>query len=1404
MSKKAFVATLATPEAPAPVRVSPEAPMDLPEREPKNLWLMVAIPALVVGLVGTIVMLYVTGVRSLSTGFFPMMGIAGMLAMVFSGRLGKAKKIAWGELEKFRRKYLRMLDTLRSEIQKAVRGQRQAQARAHVAPESLGTRIGGEQMWSRARSAPNFLDVRLGIGVEDAPKSVLSVTWPDIAYDEELEPVTGGALRDFILEQTRIRDIAKVVDLKSEPGFSFVGDNLDTVRALLRSVSLSLAVFQNPRDVKLIVVTRNPEMWEWMMWLPHNIHDELYDACGWRRLIFTTPTELEEALSTELGRRSKTLGTWTKPTQESPTTMASALESDAAQAQAQDGYPHWVIIDDNTGTPEAWEGVIGKFGMKGTTVLRVASRVGARVDGYDQPGFGQNQVFEVIERPAIGRAGGQAPMVPLLRHGGKFFARADQLALPRAYRYARSMARFSATSSGEHREVRNGAAQLLRSRGVSDARKMNLDKLWRDQVRRGDDGWCKIPVGTKPNGELQYIIFRAKEYGGHGFHSFVIGTSGSGKSEFFLALVTGIATTHSPDAFNVIFVDMKFDSAAQSIAGLPHVVGALSNVGEDTRGLAERMRITIEGEIKRRYELFKTVDARDANVYEEIRLAGRPDLEPVPVLLVIIDEYLELFAQYPAWIETIIRIGRIGRGANVIFMLGGQQLDLSSLQKIKSNIGFRVALRCESGEDSSAVIGSDAAFHLPSAENGHALLKVGPSDLQPFRCFYMSADFVLPKSEQTAQTVDMLLRKPRKYTWEHVPLDAEDTAALEAAAAAEAEPDEFLYHDEKQTRRKLIIDVVGESVIAGGSVAPHEPWLPPLEFPERIDALVEKFRGKPWYEDYGNNRGLTLPFAMVDLPEQAKQLVHSVDALRQNVIVVGAKQRGKTNTLMTLICSAAMLYPPSKVQFYCIGKANLQPLLALPHVAGTVSVKNAEAVERAVATMESLVALREHIFRREEIDISDYRERGFGGVATVDDAEVRDIYGEVFLVVDDFADLWASNQPLADRIIGLSGTGLDSGVHVMTSASGWVLGGRRTLVQNSLARIQLRLAEPNESEMGSGRGIEASKAAEATLDIPGFGLTDSLHEMQVGVPAIALSDDEVGGVREIGQQVVAVSGVTTKPVSLQVLPEEVALSEVVAAFEDRYPREKHPLLLTFGIGEQHGLGPVPLDLRESPGMATYGRAGCGKSTWLMAIGEAVMARFSPEQAQLSIIDPSGTHSLAALDNPDYVHVYASGQDKIDAVLTQLAREVLLGRLVEDDVDQKELRKRLKWEGPRHFVLIDNVQELRPQISVPKPMPAVGAALWSLLPKARSIGLHLFTTFNTQNLAALEMNPWVKAQRGAKVAEMFMDNNPQSKISSRIRAQELPKGRGLLLRGDSDVEGVLVGTPDTPVQKIEEG
>jgi type VII secretion protein EccCb/type VII secretion protein EccCa len=1121
----------------------------------------------------------------------------------------------------------------------------------------------------------------------------------------------------------------------------------------MRSVLCALAVHHSPGELKLMVVTRHPDQWSWLVWLPHNHHDEMFDACGMRRLVFTSPTELEDALDAELHRKGR--GPWTPPSGSIPSLSGQSVPAPALG-------PHWIIVDDNAGSPEHWESVTGQKGMAGITVLRLATRPGVGV-GFSN----EEQSFELRE----GR----------LRHRGAFYAVADMLAESTAGRYARALARWSPATAGELAGADSQGGEFLRALDISDPRKLDLDRLWAHSRGRGDPRWAMVPVGVKAGGDLQYVILRAKDFAGYGFHSVVIGTSGAGKSEYFLALCSGIALTHSPETFIVIFVDMKFESAAQDLAGLPHVAGSLSNLGKDERHLAERMRKAIDGEIARRYRLFKDAGARDANEYEEMRLAGR-DLEPVPILLVIIDEYLELFHHHPEWIDLVIHIGQEGRGCNVFFTLGGQRLDLSSLSKAKSNIAFRVALRAETAEDSRDVIGSDAALHLPSKENGYALLKVGPRDLEQFRCFYVSAPFVVPRTSAGDHgTVAVSFTKPRSLTWAYQPLSVKDSTSL-AITTDPQEPDEFLYHGDG-FRKKKLLDVIGESLRAHPARPPHQIWLPPLDASETADSLVQRWRGKPWWTDYGQNPGLVFPVGIEDVPEDHAQRVHAIDVEMDNVMVVATAQRGKSTTLMTLITTAALMYTPTRVTFYCVGAA-LDPVVDFPHVAGVVSLADSEGVSRTIATVEGLIRAREESFKRYRMDITEFRDRRFGsgGGAT----DTQDKFGDVFLVIDNFGDLYDKDNGVGDRAIAIARQGLSYGVHVMTSASGWFVGQKQALLNVANSRIQLRLSNPDETQMGT--GMEHRRAARQNPDQPGFGVTRSGHELLIGLPELLGPDGARVAAREVGSVIAERTGVG-KVETLVRLPARIALHDILIGHRAG-DRGAESLDLPFAVGES-ALQPVALQTGRLPNLLVVGRQGCGKTTTLAALGQAIAARLSPDQAQITIIDPKTT-LIGRLGGP-HVRAYAYTPDGIDAALAELA-EIMRDRLPPSGLTQGELLNRPVWTGPHHFVLIDDEHELRANGVVGK--PAATAPLWNLIERGRETGLHVFVTRLPGNWAGVSaMNPFVQKLAGSRTPTLFMDNDPQNvKIFGRTSAAQLPPGRGLLVANDGVMEGVLVGSP----------
>ncbi len=234
-----------------------------------------------------------------------------------------------------------------------------------------------------------------------------------------------------------------------------------------------------------------------------------------------------------------------------------------------------------------------------------------------------------------------------------------------------------------------------------------------------------------------------------------------------------------------------------------------------------------------------------------------------------------------------------------------------------------------------------------------------------------------------------------------------------------------------------------------------------------------------------------------------------------------------------------------------------------------------------------------------------------------------------------------------------------------------------------------------------------------------------------------------------------------------------------------------PFNVPFAIGES-ALQPTYLPTRVVPNMLVLGRQGCGKTTTLAAFGQAVMSRFDPEQAQITIIDPK-TSLIGKIRGP-HVRAYAYTADDIDAVIEELAA-MMRDRLPPSGLSQEELLTRSTWEGPHHFLLIDDEQELRPHGAIGK--AAASAPLWGLIERSREMGLHVIASRLPGNWAGISMtNPFLQKMTSSRAPTLFMDNDPAMvKVFGRVGAQQLPPGRGLLVTTDGAIEGVLVGTPE---------
>lgn len=381
-------------EKTSPYHLQPNAPASVVEPEPRSMTLMVFPVVLIVGVVGTVIVMFT--MRGSAQGFiFPgisMIGMIGYMA-VSSGRFGRRQKRSFGERYKERRSYMADLDQKRDRNQEVCRRRFEEDRDANALPRCLPKIVGGQTMWQRRPMDADFLDVRLGNGVQAADQGMFKWEDMDIPRGEELEPVAGDALRRFMVVQTKIRGLGKIVNLRSQPGFALIGES-ERVAGVVRAMLCEIAVYHSPAEVKIAVVSQALRTWDWVKWLPHNRHDYLVDACGRRRMFFDTPDEIRDVLADDIHNRDR----WQRPplvggeddfsAAQSPLDVGSPHAAGDALARLV-GLVHWIIVDDNSGSAAQWDGITGQDGFAGVTFIRLAESPGTGV------GFKPEQRFEV-------------------------------------------------------------------------------------------------------------------------------------------------------------------------------------------------------------------------------------------------------------------------------------------------------------------------------------------------------------------------------------------------------------------------------------------------------------------------------------------------------------------------------------------------------------------------------------------------------------------------------------------------------------------------------------------------------------------------------------------------------------------------------------------------------------------------------------------------------------------------------------------------------------------------------------------------------------------------------------------------------------------------------------------------
>ncbi len=204
-----------------------------------------------------------------------------------------------------------------------------------------------------------------------------------------------------------------------------------------------------------------------------------------------------------------------------------------------------------------------------------------------------------------------------------------------------------------------GPAEFTDLLGLADVHAFEPEGAWRPRPARDR---LRVPIGVSDHGTPVHLDLKESAQQGMGPHGLVIGATGSGKSEFLRTLVLGLAMTHSPAELNMVLVDFKGGATFAGMAEMPHVSAVITNLAEELT-LVDRMQDALSGEMVRRQELLRSAgNFASVRDYEKARAVGEP-LEPLPSLLIVVDEFSEMLAAKPEFIDLFVAMGRLGRSS---------------------------------------------------------------------------------------------------------------------------------------------------------------------------------------------------------------------------------------------------------------------------------------------------------------------------------------------------------------------------------------------------------------------------------------------------------------------------------------------------------------------------------------------------------------------------------------------------------------------------------------------------------------------------------------------------------------------------------------------------------------------
>lgn len=1199
-------------------------------------------------------------------------------------------------------KYRALLETHRQQLVQAWNQQQMAQREIDPEPRECLARAEqrDRRLWERAPQDPDFLTVRLGLGKQPFGVTIKTPKHPEPTNPDALIQEAEQLAASF----AHVPEVPLGLPLRDLGVAGLAGPRFAIVQTA-RALALQIATHHSPDEVKIVALFPNDErpQWDWLRWLPHVWTDDRHHR--WLACEKESAHRLLDSLHDLLERRAT---------------------SNTAEATLPSHLPHFVFL---LADPSLYikEPVLPLLLNEGKRVGAYALFLADRSDAL--PRQCQAIVELEITQPRLILLTG-APSVREIPF------EPDRVSVEWADRLARALAPLRLQRAAAPSEI-PATVTLLDLLGVE--RVEDLDVLARWQASEPFKSLA-VPLGKRTGDNPLFLNLHER---GHGPHGLVAGTSGSGKSELLQSLVASLAVHFHPHDVAFVLVDYKGGGMANAFQDLPHLVGTITNL-QGT--LAIRALTSLKAELQRRQRLFEQARVNHIDDYQK-KYRQKEVAEPLPHLVLIVDEFAELKADQPDFMRELISAVRVGRSLGVHLILATQKPAGVVDEQIWANSRFRLCLRVERPEDSQEVLKRPDAADL--TQPGRAYLQVGNNELfELFQAAWGGAPYAPGMTAAADEIVEVALDGTR--------------------------------HSLRPSSRPVPISVTGSQLQAlvaylhelaqrEGIARLRGPWLPPLPEQVWLDEVRPPtgWNGQTWLPE---QEWLRPVIGLVDDPAAQAQYPLAIHLAKEgHLAVYGAPGTGKTTFLQTLITSLALTYSPQDVNLYLLdfGGRLLTLFAPLPHVGGVVLADETERVNRLLRFL-----LRELESRKER-----FARAGVGNLPAYRTA-TGDALPAIVVMIDNYATFAAAYADNEDQLAQIAREGGNLGIHlVLTATSPSAI--KMKISSNITLAVALQLADASDYATVVGRTGGLVPAA-----VVGRGLIKGTPplEFQTALPASGATDAErTTALKHLIRQM---EPCQPRARAIPTLPDVVALADLIPPSET-YPPLDTAAALAVPLGlDVEDLTPVTVDLYDGPHFIIAGPAQSGKTTLLQSWLIALAHRFPPARAQLYLVDFRRA-GLAPLEGLPHVGGYIEDDDRLSEALDEIVRMLRERRSALEQARRaaRGIVDERAWLAhyPALVIAIDDFGALKDNLQM-----GTKERLEQLIRHERGLGLYVLLASASSDLASA-WDGWVKALKEMQTGFLLgsSDHSDLSLFNIKLPLSEagkaLPPGQGYFTR-----------------------